>query len=65
VSAPAPEEVARVARDLARAAERLAAVADEWVTAPAAARPALREQLSRWQTILALGARWLARKSGQ
>jgi hypothetical protein len=57
--------LAVVARDLARAAELLAEAADEWVTAPAEARPALRVRLSRWQTVLALGARWLARVSRQ
>ena len=54
-----------MARDLARAAERLAEAADEWVAAPAEARPALRVRLSRWQTVLALGARWLAQRSRQ
>jgi hypothetical protein len=49
-----------VARDVGRAAERLVRLADELVTAPPAARPALRERLYRWQRILALGARRLA-----
>ena len=49
-----------MATDLARAAVRLVATADELVTAPAEARPALRATLYRWQTVLALGARHLA-----
>ena len=48
-----------MARDVGRAAERLVRLADELVTAPPAARPALRERLYRWQRILALGARRL------
>jgi hypothetical protein len=57
--------MAAVATDLARAAARLVATADEWVTAPAEARPALRATLYRWQTVLALGARRLAQASGE
>ena len=53
-----------MARDVGRAAERLVRLADELVTAPPAARPALRERLYRWQRILALGARRLA-QAGQ
>ena len=60
-----PAEVAAVAADLARAATRLVATADELVTAPAEARPALRATLYRWQTVLALGARRLAQAGRQ
>ena len=49
-----------MATDLACVAARLVATADELVTAPAEARPALRATLYRWQTVLALGARHLA-----
>jgi hypothetical protein len=55
----APAEVAAIAADLARAAARLVETADALVTAPAAARPALRATLYRWQTVLALGAQRL------
>ncbi len=57
-------ELRELAADLARAAACLVAAADEWVTAPAEARPALRARLHRWQTVLALGARCLSRRRG-
>jgi hypothetical protein len=49
-----------VAVDVGRAAEQLVTLADALVTAPPAARPALRERLYRWQRVLALGAGRLA-----
>jgi hypothetical protein len=55
-----PDELAAIVADLARAATHLVETADALVTAPAAARPALRATLHRWQTVLALGAQRLA-----
>jgi len=60
-----PAEVAAIAADLARAAERLVETADALVTAPAGARPALRATLYRWQTVLALGAQRLAQAADE
>jgi hypothetical protein len=57
--------MAAIAADLARAAVRLVETADALVTAPAAARPALRATLYRWQTVLALGAQRLAQADAE
>ena len=60
-----PDELAAIVDDLVRAATHLVETADELVTAPAAARPALRATLHRWQTVLTLGAQRLDQPPGK